>query len=1134
MQSPRSETYRLFLLTALMLFTNVSSALAAALETTVDDSSQDNAAIIEMDAPSTVVTGEVFTATITLRNTGKTDWKKAGEHSYHLGSQNRVENTFWCGTSRIDLPERVVIHGETVTFRLTCRAPSAPGVYPFAWRMVHEWVNWFGERSFKMIEVISQPQLRPSFFQYSVRSWAVEQGLPQNTVQAITQTSDGYLWIGTPAGLAQFDGVRFKVFNNENTPELKVPVITALCAQQDDLWIGTFNGGLLRRHDGVFQLFTTADGLPANSIRCLLAARDGSVWIGTTNGLGRFKAQKFKAFTVADGLSQNWVRSLCEDRDGTLYIGTPGELKIFKNDRIKRLTTKEAWAPGTPRSLQFDPGGNLLISGLGGMSLLTSGGDILEFTREEGLLDNNVLSSLCDSRGNLWVGAYGGLCRYAAGKWRPEMIGENTPFDAVFSLIEDRERNVWVGTKDGLYCLDHRPFTSYSRQQNLSHINAISVREDRAGAIWIATWGGGLNQLKDGEVTVYDTTKGLPLNQTLSLCDDHEGDLWAGLDFEGGLARFSRGKWNIFNKNDGLQGSAIRVTYEDRKQNLWLGTSDALVLFSNGQFSRFTTRDGLAGNTVRAILEDESGDLWIGTNDGLSRRKNGAFSNFTTTNGLPKNTILALYEDVAHDLWIGTQGGGLCRYRRGKFTIYNRARGLHSDDIHEVLEDDFGYLWMTSRTGIFRVFKKNLDELDAGTISTIHCDVYGKTDGLVSIECSAVGKPGAWKARDGRLWFATAKGVSVVDPKLIPERNSSPVRVVIEEVIADKQMVAARPEMERGKTVIPPGRGELEFHYTALSFTAPEKNRFKFKLEGSDPDWVDAVNRRVAYYNNLKPGDYSFKVIACNHDGVWNAAGAQMKFTLQPHFWQTWGFKGFIVVLGASLVGASARYATKRRMQLRLERLEQQHAIEKERTRIAQDMHDDLGARLSEIVLLSELTHRREAKPEQVHAMTGKISAAARDLVDNLDAIVWAVNPKNDSLNKFVQYLSECIPMYLEPAAIRCLFDVPSKLMDCPLSSEVRHNLFLVVKEALHNVVKHAQASEVRISLCVQNETLCLRLEDNGKAFPSQNDSAFGNGLLNMKDRVHRIGGQLNLESTPGKGTGILIRIPIKRINAPC
>ncbi|MDQ6631329.1 MAG: ATP-binding protein, partial [Verrucomicrobiota bacterium] len=405
---------------------------------------------------------------------------------------------------------------------------------------------------------------------------------------------------------------------------------------------------------------------------------------------------------------------------------------------------------------------------------------------------------------------------------------------------------------------------------------------------------------------------------------------------------------------------------------------------------------------------------------------------------------------------------------------------------------------------------------------------------------NGLAQPSACRGRDGRLWFATNKGVISCDSNL--KINTNPPPIVLEEIIVDRQLVVASDmakvtsptysSAESFTRTIPAGRRELEFHFAALSFQAPEKNQFKYKLQGVDSDWVDAGPRRVAYYNNLSPGTYRFEVTACNNDGIWNEKGAALKMVLLPHFWQTWWFYGLCGIAFIGFVGGNARYFTKIKMQRRLEHLEQQHAVEKERARIAQDMHDDLGARLTQILMLNDFALKTKSGESDVKIQVARVSHVTRDLVRNLDAIVWAINPQNDSLDNLALYLYEYFEMFFAPSSIRYRLDVPPSLPSWPMSSEARHNIFLVVKEALNNIVKHAEASEVWFRLRAENGSLNITIEDNGRGLPSVAGSAFGSGLLNMKNRIQKIGGQFNLVSEAGRGTIIKIETPIPGISA--
>ncbi len=977
------------------------------------------------------------------------------------------------------------------------------------------------------------------------RAWQGDYGLPHDSVHAILQTRDGYLWIGTRRGLARFDGMRFAP---HEVPELAGENISTLCEDQSgNVWVGT-EKGVWRLSEGSAKVYRRADGLAHDNVRVIYHGRDGTMWIGTTGGLSQFREGRFYTFTQKEGLPHDVVRSVHEDNLGNLWIATDGGLCRFAAGKIS--IPHIALGVGSAVRAIYQDGANLWVGTSIGLFRLKEE-DLRRFLSKTdawkpsdtwehfdkdrgGLSDNFVQTIYTAGKGELWVGTYGGLNRMVHGTFVTELTGEGAPFDLVNSIFEDGEGSFWIGSKDGLTRLKNKALTAITKKQGLTHNNVMSVLQDKTGLFWCGTWGGGLFHWKDEE-RILAMSNSIPNQKILSLCVTKDGSLWAGTDFGDGLFQLKNGVLTHFGEKAGLKPVGVRVLYEDHESTLWIGTSLSLGQLKNGKIIHFTKKDGLAGDAIKVISEDRRGNLWVGTSEGLSRRTQGRFANFTTQDGLSHNLVMALYDDAENNLWIGT-GGGLNRFRDGKFTAYSTRDGLFNDEVLEILEDDHGYLWMSSLHGISRVSKKALDQFDRKEISSIPCTSYGKEDGMVSVICANVSKPGGWKGSDGRLWFPTTKGLIIADPKI--KTNDTPPPVVIEEVMADKKKIEnggwKRKDEKSVKSPlssslkIPPGRGELEIHYTALSFRASEKNRFKYKLEGVDPDWVDAGTRRIAYYNNLGPGHYNFRVIACNNDGVWNLLGSSLKLSLQPHYWQTWWFQSLAIVGSLSIAASGARFVTRRRMARKLERLEQRHAIEKERTRIAQDMHDDLGVRLSEILLLSDMTHKKDANLAEVQTCTGKISRATRELVDNLDAIVWAVNPKNDSLDKFADYLVVNAPLYLEMSGIRCGFDVPSKLPAYPLSSEIRHNLFLVVREALHNTVKHAGASEVRILLNIEDDILRLGIMDNGKGFAMESDPVAGNGLVNMAARMENIGGSFSLASEPGKGTRISLSIRLK------
>lgn len=975
------------------------------------------------------------------------------------------------------------------------------------------------------------------------RTWQVDEGLPDNFVQAIAQTADGLLWVGTRSGLARFDGNQFFCYNARNTPALKNSSITALCAGRDGaLWIGTDGGGLLRLKAGNFARFSVTNGLAGDAVRVIYQRRDGSVWIGTTTGMSCWRNGQFRSYFQRDGLLSDLVRSIYEDRDGNLWIATGKGL-----NRLSSGGTMDAFAMpnGLPndsvRAICQDHGGRIWVGSNNGLLWYESYWKIAfyAYNTRYGLSDTFV-SAICeDNDGNLWVGTYSGLNRFRDGRFYSQTDDNDQPFDKVNALFVDRQGDLWVGSKEGLSRLTAQEFFTYTKQQGLTHNNIMSVLQDQSGAVWIGTWGGGLDELQNEKITAYASTNGLSQDLILSLCAGRDGSLWTGADFDGGLMRLKDGHITRYTWQNGLINAGLRVLHEDAAGNLWIGTDRGLSCFSQGQFMTNRLTEGLAGVGIRDICEDSKGAFWFATQNGLDRWQDRQLTAFTKADGLSDNSLTALYVDGDGTLWIGTSGGGLNRYQDGVFTTYTRRQGLFSDEILGIVEDDQGWLWMSCAQGIFRVRKTDFDALDHGRMETLASLAYGRNDGMKSPQCNGSGKPSAWKSSDGRLWFPTSKGLVTVDPWTVGI-DGKPPTVFIETVAADAKTIedgrinlagaafvlASRQEPLR----IPPGHGELEFQYTALGFSAPEKVRFQYRLDGVDGGWIDAGTRRIAYYNNLAPASYRFQVRACNKDGVWNQTGASLEVVLLPHYWQTLWFRGALTAAILGMVCGLALYAGRRRMQRKLAIIEQQHAVEKERGRIARDMHDQVGAGLTQIGLLGEFARRDAEKNGAAKVHAEKICSLARELAQTVDEIVWTVNPRNDTLNKLGAYLAAYAEDFFQGTPIRCRLDIPPGLPAHPLSAELRHNLFLTVKEGLNNIVKHSHATEARLRLSAGAAGLELVIEDNGAGIPADTANFSRNGLSNMRERIAEIGGQIEISSSPQNGTRICLRIPLREV----
>jgi signal transduction histidine kinase len=449
---------------------------------------------------------------------------------------------------------------------------------------------------------------------------------------------------------------------------------------------------------------------------------------------------------------------------------------------------------------------------------------------------------------------------------------------------------------------------------------------------------------------------------------------------------------------------------------------------------------------------------------------------------------------------------------------------LPDNVISQILDDGQGNLWLGSHQGIFRVAKSSLNDFAAGKIKSVPCIAYGRSDGLPSLETSGGYQPSAWRDSSGRLWFTTAKGATWIQPENI-RPNLLPPPVAIEEVDVDG--VPQFPSNGQGHGTapfikVPPGKHQIEFHYTGLSLGAPDRVQFRYQLKGADAEWVQAGTRRSAQYSFVPPGDYQFRVTAGYSDGVWNEAGGTLRVMILPHFYQFWWFQMLSVLAAFGLVAGIVRRIATRRLHQKMEELERRQMVERERARIAKDIHDDLGASLTLIAVLGDL-----AKKGKVSERIEKMSSTAREAVKSLDEIVWAVNPRNDTLANLIDYTGQFATDYLRDAGIRCLLDVPEQTPAREVPANVRHNVFLVVKEALQNIVKHARANEVWLRISTGGPGLLIKVEDNGRGFDRAPQDAWADGLRNMRQRLVEIGGECKIESQPGKGTVITVELPL-------
>ena len=730
-----------------------------------------------------------------------------------------------------------------------------------------------------------------------------------------------------------------------------------------------------------------------------------------------------------------------------------------------------------------------------------------------------VLALLADTEGALWIGTNGsGLSRYDNGLVSSFMMNEGLANNFVTCMIQDKEGSFWIGTeRGGLNRLRKSRMRTLTTRDGLPMDYVRSVYEDRAGTLWVGTNGGGIARWKKGGMTVLGGAQGLPVEFVRPFLEDSKGVLWIGT-WGGGVARYEHGVISVVS---GFEGKFVRAFLEDRRGSIWVGTNgNGVTRFHNGVRTVLTTETGLSNNFVSSIVEDSTGAIWIGTSGGgVNVVRGDSIRIYDRKDGLSHDFVSGLYVDVEGAVWLSTNGGGLNYSRNGTFRSWTSSNDLPDDALFMILDDQEGNLWLPCARGIIRVEKASMFRGDTERGLKVRAQLFNELDGMRSSECTSGSQNTVCRTQDGRLWFATVEGLVIIDPREA-RQDSLGFPVYIERFMVDKIPVDPTVSTERDF-----GKGELEFQYTAVNFREAKKLRFRYKLEGFDQSWQEAGTRRAAYYTNVPPGRYTFRVAVASHEGSSGSGEASLSLTLHPPFWMTTWFRLLIGLAALSLVALMVRFVSTRTLQRRLRLLEAQHALERERMRISKDMHDELGASLTRITLLSELAKRDLSDPVAMGKHLEKLSDSTRATAATMDEIVWAVNPKNDTLDRMAAYILQHAQEFLSVAGLDCKFGGPDLLPSQAVSAEVRHNMFLAIKETLNNIVKHSNATTVTITLRFTRPELEIVIHDNGRGFTNRDVTLFSDGLANIQKRMEDVQGKVRLVSAPGQGTSVSLSV---------
>jgi signal transduction histidine kinase/ligand-binding sensor domain-containing protein len=971
--------------------------------------------------------------------------------------------------------------------------------------------------------------------QYRFDAWTTSNGMPNNSIWALCQTRDGYLWITTSSGLVRFDGVRLTVFDKSNSPDITGNRFSVLHEDRaGNLWIGTEDGGVLRYRAGVFTSWTVKEGLPGNRVDRIDEDSSGVIWVFTDKGLAQWqngrltKVEPFLGTTLKNlvtskeenfdryrtGLWQRSANAWQVFRNGAwmpLPLPAPATGQAFQALRYASVDTRgRLWygLPGQPEEHYCVDEGRLKI-------FRTSPDQRSAFyqDRQERLWTSDKTDHI-----SLWKDG-------KAVRLPRQWLNWN------YSVLEDREGNIWLGTYDtGLLRMIEQVVSFLQLPGGPRERYVYPLLEDRAGQVWISAGEAGLLRYADGRFTHFPLAGATSHVDLSALYQDRDDSIWAGT-YKYGIARLRDGVFRTDQTLSAQIKGRVDIIHRDRLGDLWFGGQAGLHRLSGaGQLKHYGLAEGLASSHVKTLLEDSAGRLWLGGYGGISLWQGGKFKNWTKADGMVSNRVIYLHEDKDGSVWAGTYDGGLYRLREStagwRLTRYTTREGLFTNQVNQILEDEQGFFWIGSARGIYRLRKQELDDFAEGRVSSISSTSFGKEDGLLNIDCIGGFQPAGFRARDGRLWFPTQDGIAVIDPRRIPF-NQTPPPVVIEECLLDRQ-----PADQGGGLTIRPGQSDLEIHYTGLSLAKSEQVRFKYKLEGLDHNWVEVGTRRTAYYSHVPPGSYTFKVTAANSDGVWNSAGQSLRIRVLPPFYRTWWFLGLTALLGGAAVWLSVH--------LRLRQVHQQHAQQQafsrrliesqegERKRIAAELHDSLTQSLVIIKNRALLGLQTPDEAPRLTTQLEEIAESAIFVIDEVKEIAYALRPFHLDRLGLTTALEEMLERVAESSGLQLTTRL--ERIDGLFTPEGEINLYRIVQECVNNAVKHARATELQVTITRTARDVKLLIADNGCGFDpngaSHNGKQHGGfGLHGIAERARIMGGLLTIRSAPGQGVTVTLKL---------
>ncbi len=954
--------------------------------------------------------------------------------------------------------------------------------------------------------------------QYAHRIWGQEEGLFQPTIYSILQTDDGLLWLGTQDSLIHFDGTQFHEFEDGHSV-LHGSLIRGLAKdRQGNLWAASLGSGVARiSPQGALTHYSTQNGLPSDSVFGIAAARDGTIWATTPEGLVHIHKGKLDVLTTRDGLPSKRVRAVCQAANGTIWVaGLDAGLSHQSGSRFAAFPLEGALADESITALDCAADGSLWAGSSIGLTHIL-GQKASQYTAQNGLPDNDVLSLTESPGGTLWIGTNDGVTRLRNGQFSVYRTRDGLSHSQVLALFSDREGNLWTGTKNGLDQFADGKVTPYTTNEGLLSNEVGPVLEDKSGQLWIGTLGHGLNVFDGEDFRALTTKEGLISDTVLSLASEPSGDLWVGEKGGINLVRKSAVVAS-FGVKEGLQGSEVRSLYVDSQNTLWAGTEAGLQHLVGSRFAQISA-DGMSRNSVLALSGGPRVKIFASLSEsGLYSLHDNHALLYPLGSTRPVDSFLLVPEK--RTIWMGTLGSGLLRWKDGVVSHVYVRDGLYDNRIYSILRDDAANFWLASSKGIFRISEQELEDFAAGKRKTITSLPF--TTGQLRFECRAGVQPAACRTKDGRLWFSTTSGLVVVDPAhLNSNRAVPPVKIVA--ILVDGKR---RPRFEQ-LHLTPHNPNNLEIVYAGLSYISPEKVSFRYQLEGYDRGWIDAGTRRQAFYTNLPPGNFNFRVEARNADGVWSTEPASLRFMVEPKLYQRkWFFPALVLVLGLAVLAA---------FRLRIRRLKERFSlILAERNRIARELHDTLLQGLSGITMQMQAVWTKLPPHSPEKKLLGEIIQDAGRCSTEARQSLWGLRHNTD---KAGMIFSDKLAQLARQAVKGCPIALSLQIDPVNLSAspDAEYQLLRLAREAIANTLKHAGA--LRLTVTLQSEPGCVVMEmaDDGFGFTSSSggESPGHYGLRGMRERAEEVGAEILIVSSKDEGTRVRVSLPLSKKAAP-